>query len=236
METAGQLEHLIRLIYAAPGTFDGWHAVLDALCVAFNGSAGNLISHQNPGGDLAQTNIAVTARTDPSALALYQGHWHRHDPWLTSPMTPTLREGDVVVGDQLISRTALRNGAFYNEFSRRFDIADDLAAMIECGPNQLSVISINGSAGRPAFGEADAALLRALMPHLSNAVRLHRRITTADEQISRLGAVANALTVGVLWISKDGRILGANDAAGAFLSATRRSRHRSRRALRRDRR
>ncbi len=141
MDRADCLSALLQLLYAAPGTRDGWQPFLDALCDALNGSAANFIAHDSGPDGSIHASIEVTSRTDPAALRLYQQHWHTRDPWMLKVRGERIGTGVVVVGEQLVPRRLLHRSDFYNEFSRGFDIADDLAGMIEVSPSRLACVS-----------------------------------------------------------------------------------------------
>lgn len=100
-------------------------------------------------GCAPEANVAVTTRTDPDALQQYRTHWHLYDPWLCSPRTAPLRCGDVIIGDELIAPAEFRRTAFYNEFSRGFDIAQALAGMVEMGPDRVSCDLHDGPQNHP---------------------------------------------------------------------------------------
>jgi hypothetical protein len=133
------------------------------LCDALGGSAASFISHDFAASHAA---VSVTARTNPEALAEYNHHWHRFDPWAHSPRSAQLQSGAVVVGDHLIGREDMTRTAYYNDFGRRYGIVQCLARMIEVAPHALSCISINATEQRRPFDSRDSGLLAALMPPL----------------------------------------------------------------------
>jgi DNA-binding CsgD family transcriptional regulator len=207
---------LVQDLLAAPGSQEGWSTFLRRLCDALHGSAANFIAH-----DLnnAAAGVSVTARTSPEALSVYQQHWHQVDPWAHSPRAARLQSGLVVVGDSLISRREMKQTAFYNDFSRQFDIVQCLAGMIEVAPQRLSCLSINGAENRRPFDREDAALLGSLMTPLQRALAIHRRLAGAELMALHASAVLDRLPHGVLFVGADGRVLGTNRAADDILRA-----------------
>jgi DNA-binding CsgD family transcriptional regulator len=205
---------LVQDLLAAPGSDDGWRQFLEHLCGAVDGSAASFIAHRYSDN---RASISVTARTDPDALALYQQHWHQHDPWAHSPRAPRLRTGDVVIGDALIARPTFEQTAYYNEFGDRYDIAQCLAGMIEVSGDGLSCVSINRGIGQDRFDDHDRALLSGLMPHVQMALRIHRRLVGAELMAANAMAVLDRLPHGVILVSKTGVVLSTNGAADRIL-------------------
>jgi DNA-binding CsgD family transcriptional regulator len=207
---------LVQDLLAAPGSEEGWSAFLLHLCDALHGSAASFITHDF---GTAATGIAITARTDPEALAAYHQHWHRMDPWATSPQVARSRPGTVVVGEALISSADMRKTAFYNDFGRRYGIVQCVAGVIEASAERLSCLSIDGTTGRPAFDGTDATLLESLMPSVQRALAIHRRLEGAELMAVHAAAVLDRLPHGVLLVAPNGALLSTNRAADEILRA-----------------
>lgn len=110
---------LVQDLLAAPGSQEGWHDFLLHLCQALDGSGSNFIAH-----DFASNEgtVALTARTAPEAVAIYQQHWHQFDPWAHHPAVGGMTVGTVLTGEQLITRHDMNRTPFYNDFGRQYDV------------------------------------------------------------------------------------------------------------------
>lgn len=73
------------------------------------------------------------------------------------------------------------------------------------------------TAGRP-FDRREFALFRRLMPHFTRAAALHRHLSDLRAVAAAGAAATNAMRTGVIFISAEGRILWANDAAEVVLA------------------
>lgn len=210
MDQRDRLLSLIQLLYAAPGSLDGWQAFLNALCAATDGCGASFISH-----DLRShaASIALTARTDPAAVLGYTEHWGTHDPWARSPKLSEFGPATVVRGEQLITHSEFRRTAYYSDFARGYDIVRCLAGMIEAGPDVVSVVSVNGTERRGPFGSDDTVLIEALMPHVHRALQLHRRLAATEAAAHSLSAVVDRSSHGVLFINRQGRVTYMNSLA-----------------------
>ena len=213
MDSPDRLLELIRALYAAPGTVDGWRHFLGELCSTIDGTAANFISHDLR---VQRAMVSVAAKTDPEAINAYVTHWGQQDPWAYSPRAHQLTPGRVVLGESLVPNRELKRTAFYNEFSRHYDIGDCIAAMIEAGPDRMSLISINASGAHRFDGEA-RQLLSALMPHLERAIQLHRRLIQAEgTTLTSLDAFDRSGTAALL-LDHAGRVSYASARAAALL-------------------
>jgi len=206
---------LVQDLLAAPGSEAGWSGFLTHLCDSLQGIGANFISHTLASNDC---HLSITARTPTEAASAYQQHWHQFDPWANSSRKVHLFPGDVVTGDQLITRNEFIRGAFYNDFGARFEIAQCLAGVLEASPQTVSVVSVNRTE-RVRFDAEDAALLTAIMPPLQRALEVHRRLTGAELTAANASAVLDRLPQGVLLISAQGVVLSTNRAAETILRA-----------------
>jgi len=214
MYDSDRLLHLIELLYAAPGSHAGWQRFMLGLCTVVDGTAASFISHNLPNGS---GSVAVTVGTDECALAAYMSQWIHQDPWARSPAARNLQAGAIVLGHHIVSRAALKRTTFYNEFSRRLDIGQSIVSVVESGPRRLSGFSINGSDRRAEFDARDVGLLTALMPHMQQALALHRRLSDIDGERHYGAEALNAVGHAVFQTDGHGLIRHVNGAGGILL-------------------
>jgi DNA-binding CsgD family transcriptional regulator len=131
-----------------------------------------------------------------------------------------LTSGSVVVGDQLVTHADVRRTRFYNDFGRHHDVVRCIVGTIEAERDAVSVLSVNRSdAGQP-FDRQEAALLRALMPHLHRAVQLHRRLAEAEALADGSTAALDRLAHGIILVDAMGRVMFANRTADEIVRAS----------------
>jgi DNA-binding CsgD family transcriptional regulator len=200
---------LIQLLYAAPGTRDGWHAFLDSLRVTLHGSVANLICHNMP----SHTGSFVATTMAPDLAAAYQQHWCTLDPWARSPKQRQLGQRPVTVGDDLISHTELKRTAFYQDFARLGDAARVIGGVAEPEPQSMSVLSVNRGERIQPFAERDVAFLEALVPHVGRALQLHRRLLISESASADFADVLDRAPRAVLLIGSQGKVMFMNRAA-----------------------
>lgn len=205
---------LVQDLLAAPGSDAGWTAFLVRLCDALHGCAANFMLYSAASG---HCNVSVFARTDPSAIDEYHRHWWREDAWRNAAGPEHLRPGSVMIGDAAIARDRFTRTAFYNEFGRRYDIAQCLAGIVETSPNSITNLSVNRSDSSPRFDSSDADLLRGLIPYIQRAVQVHRRLAGAELMALHANAVLDRLPHGVIFVGAEGTVLGTNRVADDIL-------------------
>lgn len=208
------LLQLIQAVYAAPGSLEGWQAVLADVTRALHGSGAHFFAH-----DFASRapQMLVTSTLDPEGLRAYDAHWSERDPWAHSPRTPGVSSGQTVSGEQLIPHGELVRTPFYNDFGRHWDVTRSLVGMIEVEEQRLSCVSINRGDRGAAFSSDEVALVQALVPHLQRAIQIHRRLSEAETLTGGFKALLDRLTQGVFLLNASGRIMHANNTAEELL-------------------
>jgi DNA-binding CsgD family transcriptional regulator len=214
--TSDQYVQLLEELIGAPGSVDRWQAFLNRLCDAFDGSAASFISIQSRSQD---SQIMVTARTDPAALAAYQEHWHQFDPWARGITQTRPAAGAVLLGEEFIRADEMKRTPFYNDFGHDYGITRSLAGMIEASSQQFSCLSINRGDDAKPFHQHDVTVLNALMPHLQRALQVHRRLSRAESVSEGLAEVVNHTDHGVVLLSANGRVKFVNSVADRMLAA-----------------
>ena len=216
VDESDRLLALVQRLYAAPGSNEGWEDFLLDLRTAFEGTAASFVSHHFVS---QQGSVSLTVGLDPEAVSAYQRYWSAFDPWACSPVTRTLTSGSVVAGDQLVTHAEMRRTRFYNDYGRHHDVVRCIVGTSEAERDAVSVLSVNRSdAGQP-FDRPEAALLRALMPHLHRALQLHRRLAGAQALVDGSTAALDRLAHGVILVDASERVMLANRTAAEILRA-----------------
>jgi DNA-binding CsgD family transcriptional regulator len=209
LDARDRLLDLIQLLYAAPGSQDGWAPFLDKLCDATGGYCAQFISVDQRG----RAGLALAVRADPAARAAYDEHWGALDPWGHSPRLGRASAGEIILGDEMVPDAQFRRTAFYADFGQPFDLVRCVAGMIEVEPTILSVITIGRTDAHGPFGGEERALLGAVMPHLRRALQLHRRLAAADALAADIASVLNGASRAVILVNVAGKVTWMNRAA-----------------------
>jgi len=207
---------LVDRIYAAAEAPELWPDALERLAEASQSAA--TIIYRNM--DAHEGGVDVAVRVTPEAADSYQQYFHRLDPWGNSPRTATLiRPGAVVDGDELIDRSDLRATEYYNDFARPNGLTRVLVGTIAMHGPFVSVLSLIRDEGAGEHSTENRRLLGALMPHLSRAIQIHRRLLPVSVLDGAAVDALDCLSAGVILLDEQGRTIFVNRAAERLVRA-----------------
>jgi DNA-binding CsgD family transcriptional regulator len=130
----------------------------------------------------AQTYTHEVYGLDQEFLQKHGERYFPMNPWVRAgfveeQMNPgAYAKPTVRLGSRLVPYREYEETEFYRDFNRHTGVGDDMLATFL--PLDNHVVAFAASVGGRLFGEAEANLAQALLPHLSNAFRLHMRIAT----------------------------------------------------------
>ena len=205
---------LVDRIYAAAETPELWPDALEGIAEA-TGSAASLL-YRNM--DAHEGGVDYTVRITPDAADAYQQYFHKIDPWGNSPRAAALvKTGAVVDGDELVVRSDLRDTEYYNDFARPNGLTRVLVGILAKDGPFASVISLIRDEEAGEHGAGERRLLNALMPHLTRAVQIHRRLIPVSVLDGAAVDVLDCLASGVAVLDGGGRTIFLNRAAERLL-------------------
>jgi DNA-binding CsgD family transcriptional regulator/PAS domain-containing protein len=205
---------LVDRIYSAAEAPLLWPEALERIADATDSAVSLLYRNM----DAQEGGVDVAARVTPDAAAGYQQYFHRLDPWGNSPRTAALvRPGAVMDGDELVERSELQTTEYYNDFARPHGLTRVLVGVIATHGPFASVISLIRGDEADAHGTAERKLLGALMPHLSRAVEIHRRLLPLSVLDGAAVDALDCLSSGIILLDEHGRTIFVNRAAERVL-------------------
>jgi DNA-binding CsgD family transcriptional regulator len=205
---------LVDRIYAAAEAPDLWPDALEGIAEATRSAASILYRNM----DAREGGVDVAVRVPPEAAEAYQEYFHKLDPWGNSPRAATLvKPGTVVDGEELISRPDLETTEYYNDFARPHGLTRVLAGIISKHDSFASVISLIRDDAAEQHSAEDRRLLSALMPHLTRAIQIHRRLLPVSVLDGAAVDALDCLASGVALLDGNGRTIFINRAAERLL-------------------
>lgn len=146
--------------------------------------------------------------------AVFLGHWAPTNVWGTR--RPPIRAGDIVTTGSVITRADLERKSMYAEYLAPLRLHEGLRFDIWADDGWVESVSLlrPWSAGPYSAEELTAASV--LMPHLRRAAAVRRRAQQYQELASAGLAALDQVRMGMLLLTRDGRLLHAN-AAGTTL-------------------
>lgn len=125
----------------------------------------------------------------------------------------------VISADDFMSREAFRDGAFYNEFFRRFgdDTGVSLGAIIQTQEGHVG-LGLHRALTDAEYSQEERFALDAAIPHLRRLAETRARLTLTAGRLGDIETLLHSQAAPVILTSGTGRVLFANDAGIALLA------------------
>lgn len=171
---------LISSLYEAVDTPSRWPSVVTAMTEWVGGSLGGL-QFRRPHPPFDSTLVAPGL--EASLMNLYAERLYQSDPHLVHLVA--LPVGRTLLSREVLGDNELQKTEFFEEFCRPQGL-QDLQGVVLLSDEQLAVTFAIYSSTRQRFDQDSCRRLTALIPHLTRAVRLARRLAVADEERQEL--------------------------------------------------
>lgn len=213
MSGANQLLQLIDLLYEAVVEPNGWTLFLQGFSDALHGHAAILFTQDYQS---AAVPFFAAVRSDPAVGQSYQDHYVSVNIWMRRE--ENLRTGRAVTDQLLATDDELRGSEFYNDWLRPQHPFHALGGVVRRQGSFVSKISVLRPHDHGPYGTEEFALYRGIAEHLGRALDMQERLGHLSVQRAASEETLHHLTVGVLLLDTDRRILFANRAAEAICS------------------
>jgi len=134
-----------------------------------------------------------------------------------APRFLQLPDSQMVFAPELYTAEELKTSRAYNEGLRQLDAQQSLMARLD-GLDGCHIAWVSADpVGAGSWAAPQLALLKGLLPHIRQFVRVRQTLVNAEAQSSVGSALLDTTRVGVLHLDQRGRIMEANDRARAML-------------------
>lgn len=216
MISAHLVSDLIQLLYAAVEDPDVWPRFLDVAAEAVGAGMTVLLSAPRDGHGVT---IASSARAEPGALESYAQDWAAQDIYVHSGHPSVTQQGALVHSEEMVPKRELLATPYYNDFMRRFDLFHSVVATLLADQRTSAGLAFHYSRRAPVPDGERMDLISLLIPHLTQALRIHRRWAELEQsEHAAMSAIENSAT-GYVVLDGRGRILRANGRAEQMLRA-----------------
>jgi len=206
---------LIEALYDAALNPADWPQLAPMFARAF-GAESSAIFQLN----LAQGSAAlfgITGNFDAMAMSEYEAYYHQKDLWaIEMSKSPT---GRARLSQEIVGDSEFLNSEIYNGFAKRIDLFWSVASVMALEKQFMGAIGIHRPHGARPFEAHDKHQLDLLLPHLSRAMLLQRKLQglTQDNRLV-LDALENH-SVGMIAVDAAATLLFANATAERLLRA-----------------
>ena len=203
-----ELSRVIELIYGCVLDPRRWWTTLPALCALTNSAA------------------AVLSLGDGRARCIFHHGYEPHvslDEEHLASITSALPELAFCVGKRfsqgaLPDAVKFQNSRFYKEWCQPKGLRDALGTVARSGSCEI-VLILNRLENQPDYGGRDTRLLRLLVPHICEALRMAEVVGLHTARSDALDATLDTLSAGLYITDRQGHVIFMNDAAKCQVKA-----------------
>jgi len=213
---------LVERIYEAALDSTRWVPFMEELGESLRASVGLLWMHDFSDGSAAFDNrggnISAVTGLDSGALDSYTDYYSARNVWL--PHASKLPEGSITTSSALYPESSLKGTEFYADWLRGLNAFHAVgSAIVKQGTRDMKMSFIRPErAGR--YDDTELHLLRNLMPHLRNAVVLHRELHRLRKLSVSAIAALEMVPIGVILLTRAGLLMHANRLAHELATGT----------------
>jgi len=203
---------LLESVYESTTDPDQWRVFLQGLAAALNAKSGlmRVVDEQLPA-----LRANVHYNLDPDLQEAYRQYYVAQDPVVEA--LKHLPDVYIAPGEAFMDNGALRHTEFFNDYARpqdNFYLCGGLAMR-----NEEFTIKFGVQRDRRTgpFSKADADFIRRFVPHIQRAARLGHMLDLARHQTTSAERALEALSVGVILLDEQERILHTNGNGDTLL-------------------
>jgi len=200
-----ELLRLALLAYEAASEPEVWPDFLKRYTEAVSGDSSFLQIHDLAG----HTSVILGAFGISSPLKKsYNEHYSKLNLWREHGKA-LYRAGRVNLDQEQCPRSVLERSEYYNDCLKRFGIDYSMGAIIAREGDYAPTLTSLRRTGQQPFGESEREIARFLVPHLSRAWSVQRRL----HLLAAGESVLDTLPLGVVFLAPDGTAVYCNRAA-----------------------
>ena len=133
------------------------------------------------------------------------------------PRVRQLPDSHLVPLTELYTAQELKTSLTYNEFMYRADGQDGLNVRLDGVEGSHITWSIADPVAPDGWGADQLTLIKGLLPHIRQFVRVRQALVGAGALGSSLSALLDNTRIGVIHLDRRGRVVASNDRARGFL-------------------
>jgi DNA-binding CsgD family transcriptional regulator len=208
-------DRLVTAVYDAALDASKWDAAMEMFAAEFSPAhdPNACLMWEHP--TTHDVRFVGTANIEPVARSLYAAGMA-----ITNPLTQSLERiqvGEVLDTDQLVSREALKQSFFYENFLRHWDLERFIGALVDEWAGERLVFFIGGNAGWDI--QPGLRMVKVLVPHIQRAARISLRLGEVDLINAASTAALDRAPSGIMILRSDFDVVGVNEPAMALVEA-----------------
>ncbi|MGB6309781.1 MAG: hypothetical protein WBF89_18490, partial [Steroidobacteraceae bacterium] len=206
---------LVEALYDAALDSTDWPRLAPMFARAFGAESAAIFQL-----DLAQGSadlLGITGNFDAKAISEYEAYYHQKDLWaIAMSKSPT---GRAMLGNEIVGEAEFFNSEVYNGFAKRIEMFWSVASVMALEKQFMGAIGIHRPHSARPFAANDKHHLDMLLPHLSRAMMLQRRLQGLTQHHRLVLDALEKLSVGMIAVDAQATLLFANPMAERLLRA-----------------
>ena len=208
-----ELSRLIASVYDAALNPADWPQLAQTLARAFDAESSAIFQLNLAQGSAAL--LGITGNFDAKAMSEYEAYYHQKDLWaIALSKSPT---GRAMLGTEIVGETEFLDSEVYNDFAKRIELFWSVASVMALDKQFMGAIGIHRPHSARPFEADDKNHLDMLLPHLSRAMLLHRRLQGLTQGRRLVLDALEKLSVGMIAVDAQATVLFANPTAERLL-------------------
>ena len=207
-----RISKLIEAIYAAPLEPDRWGQLAPGIARHFGAESCFIAAFNRETGK--KILFAPTPNVDAGAQRDYEAYYYKTDLWVGTGKRVSL--GAAFFGGEIVSERDLIRSEFYNDWCKRVGIFHALG-FVASFDDAYSCVGVHRRFDAPRFDQDEKRGMALLLPHLTSALALTRRLETLRQDRKLALSAVDALNLSVMVVDAERRLLFANARAEALL-------------------
>jgi DNA-binding CsgD family transcriptional regulator len=208
-----ELSNLIASVYDAALNPADWPQLAQALARAFDAESSAIFQLNLAQGSAAL--LGITGNFDAKAMSEYEAYYHQKDLWaIALSKSPT---GRAMLGTEVVGEAEFLDSEVYNDFAKRIEMFWSVASVMVLEKQFMGAIGIHRPHSAHPFEADDKHHLDMLLPHLSRAMLLHRRLQGLTQGRQLVLDALEKLSVGMIAVDAQSTVLFANPTAERLL-------------------
>lgn len=213
---------LVSRVYEAGLDSSRWPSFMERLASSLHAGVGMLWLHDFGAArysfDSSGGNLSAVTGLDATTLAELSAYYGERNVWL--PNASQLAEGSITVSSVLYPDALLKRTEWYDDFLRKCDLFYAVGSSIVKQEKRDVKMSFVRSERAGRFNDAELHLMRQLLPHLRNAVLLHRNLYRLKALSASVMAALDLVPTGIVLLTSSGLLLHANRRAHELVNST----------------
>jgi DNA-binding CsgD family transcriptional regulator len=211
------LEEVVAEIYRATTEPERWNPVIERIGRRLGATIAAVHVHAAVGDVGPATTVGAWGRRRPG-LRDYESYYASRNVWIING-AHLLKPGAILTGEEMCPDEVLLRSEFYLDFLRPLDVRYSIRAVLTGDPEPVSYFS----AGRPhksrPFGDAERRILRAVVAHLMQALRIQSRLELTQAGRHAVSGALERLPLAVIFLDRRCRVVEMNQSARKIVEA-----------------